>query len=80
MHYGRELLGISGRFASMEVIKFKQLLVPGEWAILELEFIAEKNKLKFRFANERNLQERNVKGQGKELREYSSGQLCFEHD
>jgi acyl-coenzyme A synthetase/AMP-(fatty) acid ligase len=79
MHYGRELLGISGRFASMEVIKFKQLLVPGERATLELEFIAEKNKLKFRFASEPSAKEKG-KEPGKESREYSSGQLCFEHN
>ena len=67
MHYGRELLGLSGRFASMEVIKFKQLLVPGESAVLELEFIPQKNKLKFCFRCD-----------GDE-REYSSGKLCFAH-
>jgi len=68
MHYGRELLGLSGRFASMEVIKFKQLLVPGERAVLELEFNPQKNKLKFRFC-----------GDADPSREYSSGQLCFDH-
>ncbi|MBB3062861.1 AMP-binding protein [Microbulbifer rhizosphaerae] len=68
MHYGRELLGIGGRFASMEVIKFKQLMVPGERVELELEFNPEKNKLKFRF-----------RCAGEESREYSSGQLCFDH-
>ncbi|WP_250460492.1 AMP-binding protein [Microbulbifer litoralis] len=68
MHYGRELLGLGGRFSSMEVIKFKQLLRPGENAVLELEFDIEKNKLKFRFHCPDN-----------EVGEYSSGKLCFDH-
>ncbi|WP_323846039.1 AMP-binding protein [Microbulbifer magnicolonia] len=67
MHYGRELLGLSERFSSMEVIKFKQLLVPGECAVLELEFNPHKNKLKFRFCSDAD-----------DSREYSSGQLCFD--
>lgn len=67
MHYGRELLGLTGKFTSMEVIKFKQLLVPGESAVLELEFDPQKNKLKFCFRCD-----------GDE-REYSSGKLCFDH-
>ena len=68
MHYGRELLGLSGRFSSLEVIKFKQLLVPGESALLDLEFDPQKNKLKFCFRCD-----------GDDAREYSSGRLCFDH-
>ncbi|SHF35909.1 Acyl-coenzyme A synthetase/AMP-(fatty) acid ligase [Microbulbifer donghaiensis] len=68
MHYGRELLGLGGRFSSMEVIKFKQLMVPGETAVLELEFNPQKNKLKFCFRCD-----------GDDQREFSSGQLCFDH-
>ncbi|WP_193163624.1 AMP-binding protein [Microbulbifer hainanensis] len=67
MHYGRELLGLTGRFIAMEVIKFKQLLVPGESAVLELEFNPAKNKLEFCFRSDG------------DDREYSSGKLCFDH-
>ncbi|MCH9691953.1 MAG: AMP-binding protein [Gammaproteobacteria bacterium] len=63
MHFGRELLNIGGQFFAMEVIKFKQLLIPEEKVQLELEFNQKKNKLNFRFHCQSN--------------EYSSGKLCF---
>lgn len=68
MHYGRELLGLAGRFQSMEVIKFKQLMLPGESVLLELAFDPSKKRLTFCFR---------CATDG--TREFSSGKLSLDH-
>lgn len=68
MHFGRPLLKAGSTFSQMEVIKFKQLMMPGDAVTLSLEFSQEKNKLNYSF---RNTQDGNI--------EYSSGRLCFSH-
>ncbi|WP_226643737.1 AMP-binding protein [Microbulbifer variabilis] len=68
MHFGRTLLKNNSTFSHMEVIKFKQLMIPGDRVELALEFNQEKNKLNFSFHNA------NDNGT-----EYSSGRLCFSH-
>ncbi|WP_444883318.1 AMP-binding protein [Microbulbifer sp. PSTR4-B] len=68
MHFGRPLVKAGSTFTQMEVIKFKQLMMPGDAVTLSLEFSLEKNKLNYSF---RNTQDGNI--------EYSSGRLCFSH-
>ncbi|WP_299584908.1 AMP-binding protein [uncultured Microbulbifer sp.] len=68
MHFGRPLLKAGSAFSHMEVIKFKQLMMPGDSVILALEFNQEKNRLTYSF--------RSVNDSGIE---YSSGRLCFGH-
>ncbi|WNZ56478.1 AMP-binding protein [Microbulbifer sp. MKSA007] len=68
MHFGRPLVKAGSTSTQMEVIKFKQLMMPGDAVTLSLEFSQEKNKLNYSF---RNTQDGNI--------EYSSGRLCFSH-
>jgi acyl-coenzyme A synthetase/AMP-(fatty) acid ligase len=68
MHFGRPIVKAGSTFTQMEVIKFKQLMMPGDAVTLSLEFSQEKNKLNYSF---RNTQDGNI--------EYSSGRLCFSH-
>lgn len=42
MHFGRELFGISDIFSHMEVIKFKQLMLPEDLVSLNIEFNSDK--------------------------------------
>jgi 3-hydroxymyristoyl/3-hydroxydecanoyl-(acyl carrier protein) dehydratase/acyl-CoA synthetase (AMP-forming)/AMP-acid ligase II len=51
MSLGQRLLGLAGRFAGMEVIKFQQLVRPGDVLELTLRFDAERGKLYFAFTH-----------------------------
>ncbi|MCO7513251.1 AMP-binding protein [Pseudomonas guariconensis] len=46
----RELLGIDGRFVGMEVLKFQQLVRPGDELALTLRFDTERGKLYFAYS------------------------------
>jgi acyl-CoA synthetase (AMP-forming)/AMP-acid ligase II/3-hydroxymyristoyl/3-hydroxydecanoyl-(acyl carrier protein) dehydratase len=48
---GRQLLDLPGKFAGMEVLKFQQLVRPGDRISLTLRFDAERGKLYFAFLN-----------------------------
>jgi 3-hydroxymyristoyl/3-hydroxydecanoyl-(acyl carrier protein) dehydratase len=48
---GKRLLGLPVRFAGMEVIKFQQLVRPGDRISLSLRYDAERGKLYFAFRN-----------------------------
>ncbi|MFT3929548.1 MAG: AMP-binding protein [Spongiibacteraceae bacterium] len=63
-HFAREYLSIDGVCKNLEVIKFKQLVRPGDTLTLTLVYQTDKNKLVFTFAS--------ASG------EHSSGRLCFE--
>ncbi len=65
MHYAREHLGIAGGFSHMEVVKFKELLLPGQCLELSLRYCNEHYKLTFSYRSE--------------TTEYSSGRIYF-HD
>jgi 3-hydroxymyristoyl/3-hydroxydecanoyl-(acyl carrier protein) dehydratase len=47
MHLAEQYFAIKPHFESMEVIKFKQLIVPNTTITIELKYQAEKNKLAF---------------------------------
>jgi acyl-coenzyme A synthetase/AMP-(fatty) acid ligase/3-hydroxymyristoyl/3-hydroxydecanoyl-(acyl carrier protein) dehydratase len=47
----RELMALPPRFAGMEVLKFQQLVRPGDRIELTLRFDAERNKLHFAYRN-----------------------------
>lgn len=63
-HFARAYLSIDGVCKNLEVIKFKQLVRPGDTLTLTLAHQADKNKLVFTYAS--------ASG------EHSSGRLCFE--
>lgn len=63
-HFARAHLSITGVCKNLEVIKFKQLVRPGDTLTLTLAHQAEKNKLLFTYVSESG--------------EHSSGRLCFE--
>ncbi|OLF56168.1 acyl-CoA synthetase family protein [Pseudomonas chlororaphis] len=48
---GQQLLALPGRFAGMEVLKFQQLVRPGDQVQLHLRFDAERGKLYFAYRN-----------------------------
>jgi acyl-CoA synthetase (AMP-forming)/AMP-acid ligase II len=48
---GRRLLDLPPRFAGMEVLKFQQLVRPGDQVALTLRFDAERSKLYFAYRN-----------------------------
>ncbi|MDY7563009.1 acyl-CoA synthetase family protein [Pseudomonas sp. 10B1] len=48
---GQRLLGLPTRFAGMEVLKFQQLVRPGDEISLTLRFDAERSKLYFTYRN-----------------------------
>jgi len=48
---GKRLLALPVKFAGMEVIKFQQLIRPGDRISLTLRFDAERGKLYFAFRN-----------------------------
>jgi 3-hydroxymyristoyl/3-hydroxydecanoyl-(acyl carrier protein) dehydratase len=64
VHYARVCLGIEGRFSSMEAIKFKEFMRPGQTLELRLNR-AGADRLKFVFCSQDT--------------EYSSGRIYF-HD
>lgn len=63
--YARRYLGLSGSFEHMEVIKFKELLLPGQGLQLSLRYLEPFGKLTFCYRSE--------------TTEYSSGRIYF-HD
>jgi len=61
--YGRKLLPVSGRFASLEVVKFNRILLPLDRVTIRLSFNEASGKLSFRYESERGV--------------HSSGRICF---
>lgn len=51
MHFGQQLLDLPPRFAGMEVLKFQQLVRPGDHLELTLRFDRERSKLHFAYRN-----------------------------
>ncbi|RXU64752.1 AMP-binding protein [Pseudomonas protegens] len=49
---GQQLLDLPGRFAGMEVLKFQQLVRPGDRIQLNLRFDAQRQKLYFAYLND----------------------------
>ncbi|WP_025110238.1 acyl-CoA synthetase family protein [Pseudomonas sp. H1h] len=52
LNLGRQLLNLSGAFAGMEVLKFQQLVRPGDEIQLHLRFDSERSKLYFAYRND----------------------------
>jgi acyl-coenzyme A synthetase/AMP-(fatty) acid ligase/3-hydroxymyristoyl/3-hydroxydecanoyl-(acyl carrier protein) dehydratase len=52
LNLGRQLLNLTGPFAGMEVLKFQQLVRPGDEIQLHLRFDAERRKLYFAYRND----------------------------
>ncbi|WP_336354007.1 AMP-binding protein [Pseudomonas atacamensis] len=52
LNLGRQLLNLDGAFAGMEVLKFQQLVRPGDEIQLHLRFDAERGKLYFAYRND----------------------------
>jgi acyl-coenzyme A synthetase/AMP-(fatty) acid ligase/3-hydroxymyristoyl/3-hydroxydecanoyl-(acyl carrier protein) dehydratase len=52
LNLGRQLLNLGGAFAGMEVLKFQQLVRPGDEIQLHLRFDPERNKLYFAYRND----------------------------
>lgn len=61
--FGRQLFAIRGLFLRLEVVKFQQLIGPGQTLSLVLKWVPEKNKLSFSYSS--------VEGV------HSSGRICF---
>jgi acyl-CoA synthetase (AMP-forming)/AMP-acid ligase II/3-hydroxymyristoyl/3-hydroxydecanoyl-(acyl carrier protein) dehydratase len=51
MNLGQQWLDLPPRFAGMEVLKFQQLVRPGDQLVLTLRFDAERSKLHFAYRN-----------------------------
>jgi len=52
LNLGRQLLNLPGKFAGMEVLKFQQLVRPGDEIQLHLRFDPERGKLYFAYRND----------------------------
>jgi acyl-coenzyme A synthetase/AMP-(fatty) acid ligase/3-hydroxymyristoyl/3-hydroxydecanoyl-(acyl carrier protein) dehydratase len=52
LNVGRQLLNLKGPFAGMEVLKFQQLVRPGDEIQLHLRFDPERSKLYFAYRND----------------------------
>ncbi|MEI7050295.1 AMP-binding protein [Pseudomonas koreensis] len=52
LNLGRQLLNLAGKFAGMEVLKFQQLVRPGDEIQLHLRFDPERGKLYFAYRND----------------------------
>ncbi|MBB6155770.1 acyl-coenzyme A synthetase/AMP-(fatty) acid ligase [Pseudomonas sp. JAI115] len=52
LNLGRQLLNLAGKFAGMEVLKFQQLVRPGDEIQLHLRFDPERDKLYFAYRND----------------------------
>ncbi|WNZ84771.1 AMP-binding protein [Pseudomonas sp. P108] len=52
LNLGRQLLNLTGTFAGMEVLKFQQLVRPGDEIQLHLRFDPERRKLYFAYRND----------------------------
>lgn len=66
VHYARQYLGLNLVFSHMEVVKFKELLLPGQHVELSLRYLAQALKLEFCYRSE--------------SCEYSSGRIYFHDD
>lgn len=62
-HFAKQRLGLERVFSHMEVVKFKELLLPRQRLELDLRYFAEACKLDFRYSSQ--------------TAEYSSGRLYF---
>lgn len=65
VHYARQYLGLNLGFSHMEVVKFKELLLPGQQLELSLHYLEQARKLEFCYRSAAS--------------EYSSGRIYF-HD
>ena len=63
VHYARQYLGVARTFSQMEVIKFKELLLPGQCLDLRVCYHEAHCKLQFSYRSE--------------TAEYSSGRIYF---
>ncbi len=61
--FGRRLFAFSGRFKSLEVIKFQKVIVPGLTVTITLKYDDVSNKLLFRYESNKGV--------------HSSGRICF---
>jgi len=66
VHYARQYLGLKGIFSHMEVVKFKELLLPGQRLNLSLCYQEAGCKLSFSYRSE--------------ATEFSSGRIYFHDD
>jgi 3-hydroxymyristoyl/3-hydroxydecanoyl-(acyl carrier protein) dehydratase len=66
IHYARQYLGLNRAFSHMEVVKFKELLLPGQHLNLSLHYREDTCKLTFCYQSE--------------TTEYSSGRIYFHVD
>jgi len=62
-HFGRQLLPVTGRFERLEVIKFQQLILPGDELRLTLRYDEARHKLIFSYNSSRG--------------SHASGRICF---
>jgi 3-hydroxymyristoyl/3-hydroxydecanoyl-(acyl carrier protein) dehydratase len=62
-HYGRALLGVTGHFSHLEVIKFQRIITPNEQITLALSYNLDKQKLTFKYQSKAG--------------EHSSGRICY---
>ena len=53
VRYAKEYLGLDGSFLKLEVLKFQQVLQPGDTASLNLSLNTEKGQLKFEYQSAR---------------------------
>lgn len=66
VHFGRQLFNCSGEFSHLEVIKFKEVISPGQQVTLTLQFKENKNKLLFSYQSDSGT--------------CSSGRVAFDHE
>jgi len=62
IYYGKKLLNCPQRFAGMEVIKFKEPILPNSEVLLKLKWDQQKEKLYFTYS-------------GQDNKQYSSGRI-----
>ena len=63
IHFARQYFALGGEFSKMEVLKFQQIIVPGNQLKLSLEYRADNGKLYFDYSNAEH--------------KFSSGRLVF---
>lgn len=61
--FGRRLFAFSGRFKSLEVVKFQQVIVPELHVVITLKYDDASKKLLFKYASDKGV--------------HSSGRICF---
>ena len=66
VHYAQQYLGLNREFSHMDVIKFKELLLPGQLVELSLRYLAHTGKLEFCYRSD--------------SCEYSSGRIYFHYE